>query len=330
MHESYNLSKSLFPKNLISKHWDIYPPSFREVLFDNEKLNNFRSNELSFKFNDSLEKTMESRTTRVLNRLKKITGRNFIEKNKEIFLGNPKTIYIDGDEYDYHDLFIIYFFHTLFPYLKEKGKKNKFYVAEIGGGYGGLIHRIKKSFPDAVCLLFDLPEQNYISNFYLKKLYPKGKFLNLETLMKIKREKSFENLALEKNDLEKFDFIILPGYLINTFESGFIDIFINTRSFMEMNINTVNFYFSHIHRMIIEDGIFYCVNRYKKKTSGDVVKFKEFPFDKKWKFEISQQSFFQPLIHEGLLRRINTENIKLKRMLSRLKPYDIEFLKSLI
>ena len=99
---------------------------------------------------------------------------------------------------------------------------------------------------------------------------------------------------------------------------------------MEMNITTINFYFSHIHRMIVEDGIFYCVNRYKKKTSGDRVKFKRLPFDKKWKFEISRQSFLQPLIHEGLLQRINSENIKFKQELSKLKPYDIEFFKSLI
>ena len=109
--------------------------------------------------------------------------------------------------------------------------------------------------------------------------------------MEIKRVKSIENLLLEKMNLLEFDFIILPGYLIDKIEDGFIDVFINTRSFMEMNLNTVNFYFSNIHRMIIEDGIFYCVNRYQKKTSGDLVKFKQLPFDKKWKFEISRQSF---------------------------------------
>ncbi len=330
MQESYNLAKSLFPKDLISKHWDIYSPSFWEVLFDNEKLKNFRSNELSFKFNDSLEKAVLSRTTRVLKKLKKITGEKFIEKNKEIFFGNPQTFSVDHAEYDYHDLFIIYFFHTLFPYLKEKSKKNHFFVTEIGGGYGGLIHNIKKNFPNAICILLDLPEQNYISNFYLKQLYPNAKVLNLETLVEIKKIRSIEHLSLEKNELIEFDFIILPGYLIDKIENNLIDVIINTRSFMEMNINTIKFYFSNIHRMIIEDGIFYCVNRYKKKTSGDMVKFKRLPFDKKWQFEISRQSFFQPLIHEGLLRRINSENFELKRVLSRLKPYDIEFYKSLI
>ena len=83
MKNSYKLAKSLFPKNLISKHWDIYPSDFHEVLFDKEKIVNFRSNELSFKFNDSLEKGMLSRTRRVLNQLVNITGKLFIEKNKD-------------------------------------------------------------------------------------------------------------------------------------------------------------------------------------------------------------------------------------------------------
>ena len=127
MQEFHHLAKALFPKNLISKHWDIYPSSFREVLFDNEKIKNFRSNELSFKFNDSLKKAMMLRTKRVLNKLKKFTGESFIEKNKEIFSGNPKTLHIGNEKYDYHDLFITYFIHTLFPFLKEKSKKKSFF-----------------------------------------------------------------------------------------------------------------------------------------------------------------------------------------------------------
>ena len=115
---------------------------------------------------------------------------------------------------------------------------------------------------------------------------------------------------------------------MNSFD--FIDVFINTRSFMEMNIETVNFYFSHIHRAISRSGVLYCVNRYTKKTSGDTIKFKNFPFDQKWSFEISRKSFSQPLIHEALLRRINFKNYKLRQELMRLKPYDVNFFKSLL
>ena len=39
MKSSYKLAKNLFPKHLISKHWDIYPPDFHKDLFNKEKIN---------------------------------------------------------------------------------------------------------------------------------------------------------------------------------------------------------------------------------------------------------------------------------------------------
>ena len=148
--------------------------------------------------------------------------------------------------------------------------------------------------------------------------------------MKVKNINSLDELKIKKTDLLNYDYIILPGYLIEKLPNNFIDVFINTRSFMEMNIETVNFYFSQIHRIINKTGIFYCVNRYEKKTSGDTIKFKNFPFDEKWSFEISRRSFSQPLIHEALLGRTSFKNYKLRKELMRLKPYDIEFFRNLL
>ena len=148
--------------------------------------------------------------------------------------------------------------------------------------------------------------------------------------MNLKNVKSLDILKIKKIDLIKYDYIILPGYLIKQLPSNTVDVFVNTRSFMEMNIETVNFYFSQIHRLIKRGGIFYCVNRYKKKTSGDTIKFKKFPFDENWSFEISKKSFSQPLIHEALLKRTFLRNYKLRKELTRLKPYDFEFFRNLI
>ena len=83
MENSYNFAKSLFPKNHISKHWDIYPGNFKKNLFDPNKIKFFRSNDLSFKFNDTLEKGMFLRTKKVLEKLISVTGRKFIDENKE-------------------------------------------------------------------------------------------------------------------------------------------------------------------------------------------------------------------------------------------------------
>ena len=48
-----------------------------------------------------------------------------------------------------------------------------------------------------------------------------------------------------------------------------------------------------------------------------MAKFKQFPFRKKWKFDLSQQSFFQCLIREDLLKRITSEIDNLKETLSK-------------
>ena len=63
-------------------------------------------------------------------------------------------------------------------------------------------------------MLFDLPEQNFISNYYLKKLNPDAKVLNLEKLLKIKKVADIESLYIVKEDVRGFDYVILPGYLI--------------------------------------------------------------------------------------------------------------------
>ena len=66
------------------------------------------------------------------------------------------------------------------------------------------------------------------------------------------------------------------------------------------------------------------------QNSNDVSKIQVEKLNAPLGAKITGVDFSQPIIHEGLLRRINTENFKLKRSLSKLKPYDIEFFKSLI
>ena len=331
MEKSYFLSKSLIPSHFVSKHWDIYPQSFENTLFDKYKLFEFRDNELSFKCNDTLEKRTSHKKSRALKYLSDIVSLNFIEANKEEKVGKPKTFSFGENFFDYHDLFLIYFLYVLSPFINQKSQeKTRTFILEIGGGYGGLAYKIKRLFPKTTCILLDLPEANFISNYYIKSLEPKAKILNLEKILKDKKVKTTENLSIRKSDLVDYDYVILPGYLIENFTQNFIDFFINTRSFMEMNLQTINFYFLNIQKLISRDGFFYCVNRYKKATSGETVKFKKFPFDKFWDPIIWQKSFFQPMIHEALFKRRLEENSGLAKKLSRLKPYDVEFFTSFI
>jgi len=72
---------------------------------------------------------------------------------------------------------------------------------------------------------------------------------------------------------------------------------------MEMNWDTVRFYFDHIHRCVKTGGLFYCVNRYHKSTSGQDIRIRDYPFDGYWQLLLSQACWAQTHIHELLVQR---------------------------
>ena len=73
---------------------------------------------------------------------------------------------------------------------------------------------------------------------------------------------------------------------------------------MEMTTNMLDFYFKHIHRIILEEGIFVCINRYKKNN----IALKDYPFDLYWKVILSQTSHIQDHIHRLILQRQKSKN----------------------
>jgi hypothetical protein len=94
---------------------------------------------------------------------------------------------------------------------------------------------------------------------------------------------------------------------------------------MEMNWKTINYYFDHIHRTIRDDGIFYCVNRYEKKTSGESIKIREYPFDSRWGILLAQPSWGAPTIFEMLLARTETANkYPISKAMRSLGPWSVQ------
>ena len=88
-----------------------------------------------------------------------------------------------------------------------------------------------------------------------------------------------------------------------------IDLIINMRSMMEMTSPIIKYYFDNIHRTIKNRGLFACFNRYIKKTSGEDIILKNYPFDKFWSIVISQTSMFQNHIHDLILKRQTVKEI---------------------
>ena len=202
--------------------------------------------------------------------MEKICNKIIRKKN----IGNPKKFYrYKNFYYTAHELFLIKFLKELDSNINLNKAK---VICEIGPGYGALVSKILKK-TKAKIILIDLPEANFLSHYFLSTLFPKKKIFV---------SKDFQTTKLNKKNLNRFDIFILNPW--DEFPNLKIDLFINTRSMMEMNYPTINKYFLLIKKRIKKGGHFLCVNRYYKDTVGYPIEFIKYPFDKFWKIIISK------------------------------------------
>ncbi len=171
-------------------------------------------------------------------------------------------------------------------------------ICEIGAGYGGVAAKIKSNIPLSRVVIFDLPEVNVAQSYYLSQEFKEKKFLGYSDFLE--KKASIIN--------EDFDFLILPGWTINeVLGESSVDAFINIRSMMEMNLQTIEFYFKNIQRALKSNGIFACVNRYLKAVGSKqdyfLNFFKNYPFDTNWTALYSFPSEMQPHIHFLVAKR---------------------------
>ena len=196
------------------------------------------------------------------------------------------------------DLGIIYHFWQISRIMDQLIGTDRPLIAEIGPGYGLLMSKIKKKYPKSRCVLFDLPEMSAVQTYYLKSEFPEAKILFYKDLVE-----NGESLFTAD-----FDFMILPGQMIELMPKNCVDVFINMRSMMEMNSAIIQYYFDNINRTIKKDGIFACINRYSKNTSDEPSIFKNYPYDDYWSIVLSQTSRMQNHIHELIVKRISKKS----------------------
>lgn len=188
---------------------------------------------------------------------------------EECPIGNPRTCVIDGVPVTQSSLEYTYMLTHLAPYLDEVKT-----VVDIGGGYGGLARLIKLAHPDVKLVLLDLPEINTIQTYFLGTAFPNARVLGLRDV--------YRDDVIDPRQIDG-DFLLLPGQLIDKLPRDSCEMAINTRSMMEMDLETVSFYVRHVQDKLASDGRFYCVNRYEKKT-----RLKDYPFDDRWYVSYSE------------------------------------------
>lgn len=288
-----------------------------------ERLQNFRSMNYSRRLSYGLDDqenffaTLET----YLSLLEKC-DKKIVDELTEVNIGNPKFYEINNTKINYNELFNINF---LFQILKYSTHEN-IIILEIGGGFGSLSSKLKKVKPKSKVILIDIPESLNLQIYYVKSLYPESKIL----LYKEFNDKYSNNANLNFIDFFRdYDFIFLPPNSLNRLKkfNRFVDLFINTRSFQEMEFEMIKIYFDFIENTILEGGIFYNCNKYSKFISNQNINFNEYPYSDNWDCISSSVSFNQLNVHELvtrynskpiqdfslILKKIKNRNIKVKK-----------------
>ena len=315
---AYEESIKKYAKLHKSKHWELNYKKKRELI-KSQDLKNFRKNKLSDgldvkSYNFSIQK-------KFLNKLIKDCGLNFVYKNlckKNIgnlkFYGKLKDKFYDNNQF-YSIKWI--------SILKKKFKDKKIKLAcEIGGGYGCFSEKIIKNF-NCKFVLIDLPEANMLSTYYLTKHFPKKKIFIYNKKTNV----------IEKKILKKYDIFIIPPWV--KLKGIKVDLFLNTRSFMEMNKKIIDNYFNIINKNINKGGLFFNNNRYFKNTVGHSIRFYEYPYGVYWNSIFSNNSWNEKHCHTLItVKTIKKGNIKNEiekiRLISNKVKIDKYFFKKII
>lgn len=317
---AYKASLKKYLLNHKSKHWNLNYTKKKNLLSSNY-LDNFRNNN----FSDGLDVKSYGKDyqKKLFNKLIDSCGTEFVYKNllKEN-IGNLQSYGKFKDKFfDNNQFYSIKWLHTILK-ITKKNKIN--YICEIGGGYGCFAEKLIKKF-NCKYIMIDLPEANILSSFYLSKHFPNKKIFIYN-----------ENITqLNKKDFNKYDIFVIPPWV--KLDKIKIDLFINTRSFMEMNFDIVKSYFNLIQANMKLYGFFFNNNRYYKDTVGHPIKFCDYPYDKKWNVAYSSESWNETHLHTLITRRNDSfgnisKELKLLKKITQIKKNQIDkfFIKKLL
>ena len=169
-----------------------------------------------------------------------------------------------------------YYINILNSYMQLS--KTKF-ITEIGAGNGNLMLLLKHHFNSKCIIDVDLPETLTLCIPFLENLFPNAKILLPNEI----------NEKINKDVLLNYDFIFLTPSQITLLEENLIDLFINTSSFMEMNMSQIEKYIKLIQKVGKQGSFFFCSNNVEKIPVGDghqdqnykhikPIRFFEYPF----------------------------------------------------
>jgi putative sugar O-methyltransferase len=270
-----------------SQHWSAFI-DVKPELYDAAYLRDFRSNTLSSGLDDRFSPEDQRE---IFCDLLGECGHEYTFSNlSALNVGNAIEVFRLGDLYvDAGQCFFIHWMHDL-ERTVFTGHDIRC-VCEIGGGYGGFVGKLAARFPGKYVLI-DLPEQNLLSAYFLGQHFPDRAFLLADAV---------EGNRVTQEQIDAHDFIIVPPWY--ELDGLAVDLFINTRSMMEMNFDVVRRYFDFIQGQVTDGGFFLNVNRYHKATVGHPIRLSDYPYDDRWRVVESKPQWKQPAIRYLLTQR---------------------------
>jgi len=276
-------------KSQKSNHWKT---RYRIKEFTMENLINFRSSNLSSGLDD-LADQQDFISSKMFTDIVDVLTEDYVISNlPKNNIGNCSNLIKYKNVYlDYNKLAHICWFNDVEKSVLKNNEISNF--CEIGGGFGSFSELFIRNY-NLKFLSIDLPEANVLSSYYLKECFPDKKFYLYDNYK--------QNRYLSYEDFLNNDIIILPPNL-NIDPKIKIDLFINSRSFMEMNFSIIKSYFEFIQNHIKRDGFFLNINRYDKTSVGENIRISDYPYDNNWKVITSKPLYNQDWVHFLLTRR---------------------------
>ena len=275
--------KYLIEGGLKSEHWENLNKGKK---FAPETLANFQSNDLTRGMLDTRD--LSQKSTKLFER---ILSADYKEIENKYFIRARKSA---NDQIDHTMLFCLLWLKTLRDSTSQFHKPIE--VCEIGSGFG-LFPALLAAESDCKHLLLDLPESNLLTARFLANYHPSKTFFLYDDYL--------EGKSFVRNGKLAYDFIILPSIVLPNIKFNF-DLFVNTRSFAEMNHYLIAQYFEFIQNHTREGGYFLNVNRYEKSSYGVTLRLCDYPYDSKWNVIASSPNGPQKHIRIVLAQRLGS------------------------
>lgn len=182
--------------------------------------------------------------------------------------------------------------HEFYRITKETDINKELKIGEIGAGYGRLAYVFLKALKKSNYCIIDIPPALFISQEYLRKLFPREKIFLFRPFANFKEiEREFVNARIK---------FLLP-HQIEYLPKDYFDIMINISSLHEMRRDQINNYIKQENRLT--QGFTY-LKQWKKARAKDnnFIREEEYPIPLKWKKIFHRTHPIQNLFFEALYR----------------------------